>query len=67
MVCSHYWHLYCWQRIAVINYLTKLHAMNIHPNVEQIYTGCLAQGAYFIHSHGEALVIDPLRESAPYL
>ena len=67
MVCSHYGHLYCWQRIAVINYLTKLHAMNIHPNVEQIYTGCLAQGAYFIHSHGEALVIDPLRESAPYL
>ena len=41
--------------------------MNIHPNVEQIYTGCLAQGAYFIHSNGEAVVIDPLRESAPYL
>jgi len=41
--------------------------MNIHPNVEQIYTGCLAQGAYFIHSNGEAVVIDPLRESTPYL
>jgi glyoxylase-like metal-dependent hydrolase (beta-lactamase superfamily II)/rhodanese-related sulfurtransferase len=41
--------------------------MHIHPNVEQIYTGCLAQGAYFIHSNGEAVVIDPLRESAPYL
>ena len=35
--------------------------------VEQIYTGCLAQGAYFIQSEGEAVVIDPLRETAPYL
>lgn len=35
--------------------------------VEQIYTGCLAQGAYFIQSEGEAVVIDPLREIAPYL
>ena len=36
-------------------------------NIEQIYTGCLAQGAYFIQSKGEAAVIDPLREVAPYL
>ncbi len=36
-------------------------------NIEQIYTGCLAQGAYFIHSNGEAVVIDPLREVQPYL
>ncbi|WP_420319038.1 MBL fold metallo-hydrolase [Ekhidna sp.] len=36
-------------------------------NIEQIYTGCLAQGAYFIESEGEAAIIDPLRESAPYL
>jgi hydroxyacylglutathione hydrolase len=35
--------------------------------IEQIYTGCLAQGAYFIHSNGEAVVIDPLREVTPYL
>ena len=35
--------------------------------VEQIYTGCLAQGAYFIESQGEAAVIDPLREVTPYL
>ena len=35
--------------------------------IEQIYTGCLAQGAYFIHSNGEAVVIDPLREVQPYL
>ncbi|MBC7862269.1 MAG: MBL fold metallo-hydrolase, partial [Bacteroidia bacterium] len=34
--------------------------------VEQIYTGCLAQGAYFISSDGEAAVIDPLREVKPY-
>jgi glyoxylase-like metal-dependent hydrolase (beta-lactamase superfamily II) len=35
--------------------------------VEQIYTGCLAQGAYYITSNGEAAVIDPLREIKPYL
>ena len=35
--------------------------------VEQIYTGCLAQGAYFIQSEGEAIVIDPLREIQPYI
>jgi glyoxylase-like metal-dependent hydrolase (beta-lactamase superfamily II)/rhodanese-related sulfurtransferase len=35
--------------------------------VEQIYTGCLAQGAYYIESEGEAAVIDPLREIKPYL
>lgn len=35
--------------------------------VEQIYTGCLAQGAYYIESDGEAVVIDPLREVQPYL
>ncbi len=36
-------------------------------NVEQIYTGCLAQGAYYIHSKGEAAIVDPLREIEPYL
>jgi hypothetical protein len=30
--------------------------------VEQIYTGCLAQGAYYIVSENEAVIIDPLRE-----
>lgn len=35
--------------------------------IEQIYTGCLAQGAYYIESDGEAVVIDPLREVEPYL
>jgi hydroxyacylglutathione hydrolase len=35
--------------------------------VEQIYTGCLAQGAYYIESNGEAAIIDPLREVAPYI
>lgn len=35
--------------------------------VEQIYTGCLAQGAYYIESNGEAVVIDPLREVQPYI
>ena len=35
--------------------------------VEQLYTGCLAQGAYYIESYGEVAIIDPLRETAPYL
>lgn len=35
--------------------------------IEQIYTGCLAQGSYYIQSEGEAAIIDPLREVAPYL
>jgi glyoxylase-like metal-dependent hydrolase (beta-lactamase superfamily II) len=35
--------------------------------IEQIYTGCLAQGAYYIESEGEAVVIDPLREISSYL
>jgi hydroxyacylglutathione hydrolase len=36
-------------------------------HIEQIYTGCLAQGAYYITSEGEAAVIDPLREVQPYI
>lgn len=35
--------------------------------VEQIYTGCLAQGAYYIENNGEAAIIDPLREVDPYI
>jgi hydroxyacylglutathione hydrolase len=35
--------------------------------IEQIYTGCLAQGAYYIESEGEAVIIDPLREVQPYI
>ena len=30
--------------------------------IEQIYTGCLAQGAYYVTSGLEAIIIDPLRE-----
>lgn len=36
-------------------------------HIEQIYTGCLAQGAYYIRSGNEAAIIDPLRETSPYL
>ncbi len=36
-------------------------------HIEQIYTGCLAQGAYYITNNGEAAIIDPLREIEPYL
>ena len=35
--------------------------------IEQIYTGCLAQGAYYIVSEKEAAIIDPLRETKPYI
>ena len=35
--------------------------------IEQIYTGCLAHGAYYIESNGEAAIIDPLREVSPYI
>ncbi|MCG8576278.1 MAG: MBL fold metallo-hydrolase [Flavobacteriales bacterium] len=35
--------------------------------VEQIYTGCLAEAAYYIVANGEAAIIDPLRETSPYI
>ncbi|MFA6086971.1 rhodanese-like domain-containing protein [Mucilaginibacter sp.] len=35
--------------------------------IEQIYTGCLAQGAYYIQSENQAAIIDPLREVEPYI
>jgi glyoxylase-like metal-dependent hydrolase (beta-lactamase superfamily II) len=35
--------------------------------IEQIYTGCLSQGSYYIISENEAIIIDPLRETEPYL
>lgn len=35
--------------------------------IEQIYTGCLSQGAYYIECDGQAAIIDPLREPTPYL
>lgn len=35
--------------------------------IEQIYTGCLAEAAYYIESRGEAAIIDPLRETTPYI
>jgi len=36
-------------------------------HIEQLYTGCLAEAAYYIESKGEAIIIDPLRETAPYI
>ncbi len=36
-------------------------------NIQQLYTNCLAQGAYYISNNGEAAIIDPLRETKPYL
>jgi hydroxyacylglutathione hydrolase len=39
----------------------------LNMTIEQIYTGCLAEAAYYIESNGEAAIIDPLREVVPYL
>jgi hydroxyacylglutathione hydrolase len=44
-----------------------LKSVSADCTIEQIYTGCLAQGAYYITSKGEAAIIDPLRETQPYL
>src|ERR671911_752164 len=35
--------------------------------IQQLYTNCLAEAAYYIESEGEAAVIDPLRETEPYI
>jgi len=35
--------------------------------IEQLYTNCLAEAAYYIESNGEAAIIDPLRETEPYI
>lgn len=56
--------------VILINFdeLKKEHRYkNIKMKIEQIYTGCLAQGAYYIESNGEAAIIDPLREVKPYI
>jgi hydroxyacylglutathione hydrolase len=35
--------------------------------IEQIYTACLAEASYYVESNGEAIIIDPIRETEPYL
>ena len=34
--------------------------------LEQLYTGCLSEAAYYVESEGEVAIIDPLRETSPY-
>ncbi len=61
-------YFYSWQFFLSLNQtLIILNHFLIMKNIEQIYTNCLAQGAYFVESEGEAFVIDPLRETEPYL
>lgn len=48
-------------------FLTFALQKEFRMKIEQIYTGCLAQGAYYIESNGEAAIIDPLREVQPYI
>jgi len=50
-----------------LNNIFEKHKIYKKMKIEQIYTGCLAQGAYFIESNGEVAVIDPLREVEPYI
>ncbi len=47
--------------------IPEFYSKMYNMKIEQIYTGCLAQGAYYIESEGEAAVIDPLREVDPYI
>src|SRR5204862_2170827 len=35
--------------------------------VQQLYTNCLAEAAYYIESNGEAAIVDPIRETEPYI
>ena len=35
--------------------------------IKQLYTGCLSEAAYYIESNGEAVIIDPIRETEPYI
>ena len=50
-----------------LNFLFNRTSKTKSMKVEQIYTGCLAEAAYYIESEGEAAIIDPLRETQPYL
>lgn len=65
LIPKNYILIYDHKNIYLCNLLQKFKI--IAMNIEQIYTGCLAQGAYFIDSEGEAVVIDPLRETRPYI
>lgn len=54
--------------IGILFWLRQLRSINQKfMKVEQIYTGCLAHGAYYIQSGNEAAIIDPLREVMPYI
>ncbi len=53
----------CQNKILSANFVFQIYIMNI----EQIYTGCIAQAAYYLESNGEAAIFDPLREVQPYI
>jgi glyoxylase-like metal-dependent hydrolase (beta-lactamase superfamily II) len=57
---------YHWPAATGLPLRCKIQKLNT-MKIEQIYTGCLAHGAYYIESNGEAAIIDPLREVQPYL
>ena len=53
----------------ILSFQETMNTTIIRPKlyVEQLYTNCLAEAAYYIESNGEAAIIDPLRETEPYL
>ena len=55
--------------MSLLSSLKKMFSPVTQPDmkIDQIYTGCLAQGAYYITSGGEAVIIDPLREVSTYI
>jgi hydroxyacylglutathione hydrolase len=48
-------------------FLVNLYFKEYFMYIEQIYTSCLAEASYYVESNGEAIIIDPIRETEPYL
>ncbi len=68
MVCFNYGHLNFNKRtFEFLKFKLQISQILIKMKIEQIYTGCLSQGAYYIESDGEVAIIDPLREVDTYL
>jgi hydroxyacylglutathione hydrolase len=61
VVCISNGDLHSRKRVNVLNLIDS------KMKIEQLYTGCLAEAAYYIESEGEVAIIDPLRETEPYL
>jgi hydroxyacylglutathione hydrolase len=65
MVYPGYRTIYYFSTGLIQAHIKKLTLQIMH--IEQMYTNCLAEAAYYIESEGEAIIIDPIRETEPYL